>query len=100
MLKFQSATNFFKTWPIAKKSDSLYSAMIAQCPHEVWLTSDEHCSRSSVLKCPAPYDPVLTKFQSTIEFLIFGRSPKKSQPILAPDYDTVYKVWLKSNENC
>ncbi len=29
MLKFQSATKFFKTWPIAKKSDSPYSTMVA-----------------------------------------------------------------------
>ncbi len=31
----------------------------SQCPHKVWLTSDENYSRSSDLKFPVLYDPVL-----------------------------------------
>ncbi len=69
ILKFQSATFFFKTWPIAKKSDSLYSTMVAQCPHKVWLTWDEN-RRNSVLKFPA-HMVLCSKFQSAIKFLFF-----------------------------
>ena len=47
--------------------------------HKAWLRSDKNCRRSSVLKCPAPYGPVLTKMpvnKSAIKFVIFGKSPK------------------------
>ncbi len=32
MLKFQSAVQIIKNWPIAKKSNSLYSVMVANVP--------------------------------------------------------------------
>ena len=50
--------------------------MVAQCPHKLWLTWDENCRRSSVLKFPAPYGLVVTKFKS--------RSSKKGNSLYYP----------------
>ena len=71
----------------------------SQCPHKVWLTLDENC-RSSVSKFPAPYGPVLTKkIQSAIEFVIFGRSPKKVTAYISPwlwyFVSSLVKIWWK-----
>ncbi len=44
------------------------------------------------LKFPAGYGLALTKCQNAI---FFGRSPK---PVRYHHYDTLYKVWMKSNE--
>ncbi len=39
---------------------------------------------------------MLNKFQ---RHFIFGRSPKKEQPVLSHDKDTLNKVWIKLDEN-
>ncbi len=41
----------------------------SQYPHKVWLRLEENSMRSSLLKFPTAYGPVLTKFQSAITFL-------------------------------
>ncbi len=84
-VKIQKCHKIFKTWPIVKKSSSLYSTMVAQCPHKVWLTWDENCGRSSVLKFPPLYGPVLTKISKCHKFLFFARSPESNslyQPLI------------------
>ena len=60
----------FKTnWPIARKTNSLYSTIVARGSHKVWLTGDENCRRSSILKF-LPH-MVLCWKQISIECLIF-----------------------------
>ncbi len=66
-----------KTWPIAKKSDSLYSTMVASS-HNVWLTWDEKYRRRSVLKLSIPYGPVLGKISNCHRIFNFGRSLKSN----------------------
>ena len=71
MLKFQSATDFliFGRSPKHITLHSfialfiIYYIFIIYCLiyHKVWLRSDKNCRRSSILKYPAPYGPVLTK---------------------------------------
>ncbi len=56
----------------------------SQFPHEVWLTFDENCRRSSALKFPVPYGPVFTKFSKGHKCLSFGRSPKKLITCIRP----------------
>ena len=75
----------FKTWLIPKKNNSLYSIMVAQCPHKVWLTSDENCGRSSILKCPAaPYGPVFTKISKCHKIFNFSQITKKVISYISP----------------
>ncbi len=104
-VKISKRHKIFKTWPIAKKSNSLYSPMVDNVlkKFDFLRTLDENSRRSSVLKFPAPYSPVLTKISKChVTFLIFGRSPKKKyQPVLPPEYHAFYKVWLKLGDiNC
>ncbi len=66
--------------------------------HKVWLRSDKNC-RSTVLKFPAPYGPVLTKFFKVPYNLQFWEITKKPQPIFPHDQYTNNKVCLKSDEN-
>ena len=75
-LKILKCHKIFNTWPIGKKSNSLYSTMVTQCPHKVWLTSDENSRRRSVLKFPAPYGPVLTKISKSHRIFKFWQIAK------------------------
>ena len=60
-VKMSKCHKLFKTWLIAKKSNRMYSPMVAN----VLITFGRHqmktLMRSGVLKFPAPYVPVLTK---------------------------------------
>ena len=85
MLNFQSATKFWKLVkksPIVKKSNSLYP-LGSQYTQKVWLTLDENY-RSSLLKCPAPYEPVLTKIPNCDKLFNIRRSAKHSNRMYSP----------------
>ena len=71
LLNFQCVTKL--------QGNSLYSLHGKQCPHKVWMRSDENFSRNSVLKFPAPYRPVKKLF-------MFGRSPWKVIDYIPYDY--------------
>ncbi len=98
MLKFQKCHNtlFLADHQNIHNFISPYDCRIYR---KVWHWSDEKCTRSSILKFPAPHGSVLTKFQSGIIFLNFGRSPKQLQPEFPHDQHTYNKIWLKFNEN-
>ncbi len=76
ILRFQSAT-FFLNWSIAKKSNTLYSTMVANAHIKFRPRLDENCRRNSIIEFQAQYGPVLTKLLSAVN-LIFGRSPKSN----------------------
>ena len=52
--------------------------------HKVWPRSDENCTRSSILKFPAPYGPVLTwltKISKCHKFFTFWQIGKNSYSV-------------------
>ena len=49
-VKISKCYKFCKTWPIAKKSNSLHFSHSKQCSNKVWVGSDENCWGGSVLK--------------------------------------------------
>ena len=69
MLKFQSAIQISKLGRMPRKVIACIASWKPMSTiHDVCLSSDENCRRSSVLNCPAPYGPVLTKCQNAINF--------------------------------
>ena len=75
-VKMSKCHKICKTWPIAKKSDSLYSTMVAN----VLIKFGWHWIKTVGGEAFWNFRPHIVlyweKFQSAIEFLIFGRSPK------------------------
>ena len=86
-----------KSWSNAQKKRPVFSHG-SQCHHKVWLRLDENCTRRySVLKLPAPYCPVLTKFSKCHTFFLnlADRQKKGMACIPPPKYHNFHKVWLK-----
>ncbi len=89
---------FFKIWPIAKNSSSLYSPMVANVLIKFVRHLDENC-RSSALKFPVPYGPVLTKISKCHKIFSFGQIAEKGNNLYSPpDYHAFHKIWMKLNE--
>ena len=76
MLKFQSATKFFKLGRLPRKVIACVLYHGSQCPHKVWLTWDE-----TVGEVFWNFQPNMVLcweiFQSAIELLIFGGDHQK-----------------------
>ncbi len=72
--------NIFKTWPIAKKNDSLYSTMVANVLIKLGWHPGWHQMITVGGEAFWNFQPHMVlcweKIQSAIEFVIFGRSPK------------------------
>ena len=98
MLKFQSATKFVKLGQSCQLPCQFHHGR--QCPHKVWLKSDEKCRKSSILKFLSTiYGPVLTKISKCHKFFFKLADWQKVIACIPPDYHTFYKVWLKLDEN-
>ena len=82
MLKFQSATLFLF---LADRQNIYNFAFRHDCRiyHKVWLKSAKNC-RSSVLKFPAPYGPVLTNISKCHTIFNFWQIAKTFTTIYCP----------------
>ncbi len=76
-VKIQSATIFLKLGRLPNKINSLYSTMVANVLIKFGLRSDENCRRSSDLKFPPPYGPLLTKISKCHKIFDFWQIAKK-----------------------
>ena len=95
MLKFQSDTFFFNFWQIVKKYPWFVFPYDCRIYHKVWPGSNENCTRSSVLKFPAPYGSVLTKMWKCESL---SDRQKQSQSKFPRDQKKYNNIWLKLNE--
>ncbi len=89
-VKISKCHKMFSTWPIVKKSDSLYSTVVANVLikfgwHQMKTVGGAFWNfQPRVVLC-------WEKFQSVIKFLIFGRLPKKVIAYISPRL--WYFVW-------
>ena len=82
LLKFQSAKYFFKNVRLLRKEIAVFHHG-SQCAHKVWPTSDKTC-RSSILKFPGAYGPLLTKISKCHEIFNFWQIAKKVIAYISP----------------
>ncbi len=105
-VKISQCHNIFKTWPIAKKSNRMYSttvAILANVPWS-WLKSDENHRGNSILELPAPYGPMLTKISNCHKtFQYFTERQIKVIGCILPwmkSVGVVHAFWKSEHRKC
>ncbi len=82
-LKISKCHKIFKTWPIAKKRDSLYSTMVANVLKRFGWHQMKNVGEA-FRNFWAPYGPVLRKISKCHRIFIFWQIAKKSNSLYQP----------------